>query len=153
MGLGQGTSWMDGLASRFCTRVSGLAVLEMSPAGFDTGPEWKSRDKSKTNGLGSIWRRFDEGPAIIPLGVLCPRAKSKVDEDDSPSHWQYMAFLLLTSKSKGVQFAWRPATVERRSTASPATWMLLATRRKSRAAGRQAATNLNSLNPLYSSEN
>jgi len=39
MGLGQGTSWMDGLASRFCTRVSGLAVLEMSPTGFDTGPE------------------------------------------------------------------------------------------------------------------
>jgi len=28
---------MAGLASRFCTRFSGLAVLEMLPAGFDQG--------------------------------------------------------------------------------------------------------------------
>jgi hypothetical protein len=46
------------------------------------------------------------------LGVLCPRAKRKVDEDDSLSQWQYMAFLLLTSKSTRCAICMAPRTFD-----------------------------------------
>ena len=64
-----------------------------------------------------------------------------------------IVFYIDTEQAKGVQFAWRPATFDQEAfLLPPATRMLLATRRNP-ATGPWAATNLNSPNHLYPSEN
>ena len=70
-------------------------------------------------------------PRSLPLGVLCPRAKRKVDEDDSLSHWQYMAFWFIDFEEHEVcnlhcrlETLWLKVFL-----LPPATRMLLASRR------------------------
>jgi hypothetical protein len=65
----------------------------------------------------------------------------------------YDRFYIDAERAKGVQFAWRQATFDQGRSFGSSDTDVTGDSKKSRAAGRQATTNLNSPNPLNPSEN